>query len=352
MHDMNDYFASTEFEALSKYNAYKSSDPFPQIPPALLSSAQIQAYIAKAGMVFPYFPARNSKEEKITSATLTMTIGPEVLYWDSEGKQQYHKSLNKDEFITLRPNSITFLRPAERFNLPDYIAARFNLRIIHVHRGLLLGTGPLMDPGFKGYPMIPVHNLTDNEYIVRVGDEFINVEFTKINLQCNCEFLDKNNNKTTPFTYIPNMKKTCDFEFTDYVDKNVPQRKVKSSLSSAIDKANVATKNAADTLEKITKIGIIAGVIAVSALLYAGYQLTISATSIINDAREKLDRNMTATVILNDAKTRIEIEKEQTILIEQLKKKIDDLENHIKVIEKNESIKNDGITKDNVQLKK
>ena len=204
-------FAPTEEDALSRYKKFKSVDPFLHILPALLSSAQIQAYIAKTGMIFPYFPSDDPKKEKVTSASLTMTIGPEVLYWDSEGKEQYKRDLQEDESIILRPNSMTFLRPAERFNIPDYIAVRFNLRRVHVHRGLLLGTGPLIDPGFKGYPMIPVHNLTENEYVVRVGDDFINVEFTKIICDINYRYNQQTEGFELPFEYKENRGKTFDF---------------------------------------------------------------------------------------------------------------------------------------------
>lgn len=264
MLDDNLDFATTEGEALKRYKKYKSVDPFPNILPALLSSFQIQAYITKTGMVFSYSPSDDPKQERVTSASLTMTIGPEVLFWDSEDKQHYRKNLKKEKTITLRPNSITFLRPTERFNLPDYIAARFNLRIVHVHRGLLLGTGPLIDPGYQGYPMIPVHNLTENEYVVRVGDDFINVEFTKVICDINYDYHQKTERPKLPFVYKVNTGKTCDFDFTKYIDKNVPQRKVKSSLSSVLDKAKAQVKKA----ERGRWLSLIAAFLALAALIY------------------------------------------------------------------------------------
>jgi len=56
---------------------------------------------------------------------------------------------------------------------------RFNLRIKHVHRGLLLGTGPLVDPGFNKKILIPLHNLTDRSYDIALDEGLIWVEFTK-----------------------------------------------------------------------------------------------------------------------------------------------------------------------------
>lgn len=73
MADLREYFASTEEEALAKYEEHKGIDPFPDIFPALLSSAYIQAYIARTGMIYPYSPADDPKKERVTSASMTLT---------------------------------------------------------------------------------------------------------------------------------------------------------------------------------------------------------------------------------------------------------------------------------------
>jgi deoxycytidine triphosphate deaminase len=356
-------YASTKEEADDKYKENKKVDPFPDIPPALLSSGHIQAYIARTGLVYPYFPSTDPKKEKLTQASLTMTIGPEVMRWDDKENRQYDDSLKKGAEIILPPNSITFLRPAERVNLPDYIAARFNLRIVHVHRGLLLGTGPLLDPGFKGYPMIPVHNLTDNEYRVQVGDDFIGVEFTKI------EIGDKgleeiNRSQDSPFKYIENMGKTLDFEFPRYIAKNVPQRKVKSSLSAVIDRANKVVVEVKDTVEKQIKLSndavheqnknsrdavekmesqgrkqIIIGAITLAALLISAYALTITSLDIIDRAGEKI----------NTQNNNFVSSKEFQDKIEQLQEKLNALESAFRSQEKS-STSSDLSMKHNVEI--
>ncbi|TRL36303.1 hypothetical protein FM996_05085 [Methylosinus sporium] len=76
-------------------------------------------------------------------------------------------------------NSIIFVETDLEFRLPDYIAIRFNLQIRHVHRGLLLGTGPLVDPGYWGKLCIPLHNLTNQDYLIPLEEGLIWVEFTK-----------------------------------------------------------------------------------------------------------------------------------------------------------------------------
>ena len=39
-----------------RYNKWKQIDPYPNIDPALLNSADIQAYIEKVAMVSPFYP--------------------------------------------------------------------------------------------------------------------------------------------------------------------------------------------------------------------------------------------------------------------------------------------------------
>lgn len=151
----------------------KNSDQFPNIPPALLNSADIHDYIEATGMVYPYDP------NLLKSSSYEVQIGDQAIYWDEEGLQKII-DLKNDQTVELRPNSLVFFKTKQEFRLPPYIAIRFNLRITNVHRGLLLGTGPLVDPGFKGNLLIPIHNLTNNTYYFKGDEPFIWVEFTKI----------------------------------------------------------------------------------------------------------------------------------------------------------------------------
>ena len=64
--------------------------------------------------------------------------------------------------------------------MPAYIAGRFNLLIREVYRGLLVGTSPLVDPGFEEYLSVPIHNFTDNIYLFKAGESAVYFEFTKL----------------------------------------------------------------------------------------------------------------------------------------------------------------------------
>lgn len=166
--------AQTQAEAEALYIRTKEHDPFPDVPPALLNSAHIEDYMLETAMVFPY------QRERRKTASYAMRIGNRLAYFDPRHPDQgtYHE-LSPFESFTLPPNSLVYFQTKELFQLPNYMAVRFNLHIELVHKGLLLGTGPLVDPGFSGRLLIPLHNMTNNTYVLAEDDEVIWVEFTK-----------------------------------------------------------------------------------------------------------------------------------------------------------------------------
>lgn len=162
-------------EAKRRYEQFLSKDPYPEIEAALLNSADIFQYVAKTGMIYPF------DSDKLQGASYEVAIRGTVIWWDEEKKEEHIEQLVKPgDSFRLEPNSIAFVTLEPMFRIPDYIALRFNLKIIHVYKGLLLGTGPLVDPGFVGRLSIPLHNLTANTYIFHAGDGIIQMEFTKL----------------------------------------------------------------------------------------------------------------------------------------------------------------------------
>jgi deoxycytidine triphosphate deaminase len=120
-----------------------SWDPLPKIAPSLLNSADIYEYVAKTGMIAPFYPWA------VKPASYEASLLGPLIWWNEKNEPQY-RELGEGEVFTLQKNSIAFVSVEPTLRIPDYIALRFNLHITHVHRGLLLGTGPLVDPGFVG----------------------------------------------------------------------------------------------------------------------------------------------------------------------------------------------------------
>jgi deoxycytidine triphosphate deaminase len=124
-------------------------------------------------MIYPFY------EEKQKPASYEVAVLGKYVYWDEKNKKHVGVIKRGEEFI-LRRNSIAFVTLEPTFRIPEYIAFRFNLKITHIYRGILLGTGPLVDPGFTGKLSIPLHNLTTNDYTIVGGEPLIWMEFTKL----------------------------------------------------------------------------------------------------------------------------------------------------------------------------
>ena len=198
--DYKSDFAQSYDEAVKRFKLAYADDPFEDIDASLLNSANIQDYAKQVGLIYPFNAGDDGKNLK--TASYGAHVGDKVVLWPPENKQGKFQKL-KDSFtgitkkkaekiiesvtvdltkkhgIKIPPFSLVFIQTQETFLLPLYLAARFNLRINLVHKGLLLGTGPIVDPGFHGKLLIPLHNLTSNTYELRQGDKLIWVEFTK-----------------------------------------------------------------------------------------------------------------------------------------------------------------------------
>jgi len=160
------------------WQKHLNTDPCEDIRPSLLSSDDIHRYATKGCLVSEY------DKDRLLPAGYQLRFLGKLIYWKQadDGKlERVEKRVKDKKPIALPGNSIAYLHMHEEFRMPRYIAARFNLRIRHVHQGLLLGTGPIVDPGFYGQLLVPLHNLTDNDYLFMGGDSFIHVEFTKLN---------------------------------------------------------------------------------------------------------------------------------------------------------------------------
>ncbi len=231
-------------EAQAKYAKHILKDPFPTISPALLNSEDIRKYCEEFGMIYPF----NVKQLK--PATYALTVGGKYCYWD-KNKNIQSGDLKKGECLTIKKNSIVFITLEEQIQLPHYIAARFNLKISNIYKGLLLGTGPMIDPGFSGKLSIPLHNLTSNSYTITGGDTFIWMEFTKLSYHPQWDSYDK----------LSEDQSKLKFFNTTLIDKNVDNylkeadgRSVQSSIPLSITRSETAARKAANKAQLATII--------------------------------------------------------------------------------------------------
>ena len=285
-------FAVSEEEALVRAKKFKRLDPFPNIPPALLSSADIEDYARVTAMVFPF----STNPEVLKPASYEVRPGRKFVWWRDNEEERVDEDIRADGSYELPPNSIRYMQIEPTIRLPDFIAMRFNLRIKHVHRGLLLGTGPLVDPGYAGNILIPLHNLTSEAYRIRGNEGLIWVEFTKTAATV----------KSAEPPYIrrgqlrPMEDHKADPSISSYFQRANEGKPIRSSVPEAVkdatvraeraEKAAVSARNASRVFAGIGIFAIVALGVALFALfaqIYGNFYSTVALASTVSTTADQ-----------------------------------------------------------------
>ncbi len=301
-------FAHTDEEAQERYNRFKHKDPFSSIHTALLNSADVEDYVSATGLIFPF------DLQRMKPASYEVVLDGMIYCWDGNGNNCSKLIVNKGDSFILEKNSIAFVSLNVKFRIPDYLALRFNLAITQVHRGLLLGTGPLVDPGFEGNLLIPLHNLTVNDYELKWGEVFICVEFTKLSTNKRWSGLGSLNQNGV-YVEFPKDKKNKDAKH--YLGSAALSEKIRSSIPEAIKLSEESALKAAKSAEDAAKkarwnfIGLLIGAIGVIVALAIGTPQVLAIiaqnTTAINNSNIGLNENKKLKEELHDLQKKYEI---------------------------------------------
>lgn len=317
----------------------EEDDPFKkEIDPSLLSADDIVRYVEKTGMVAPFEQERNGKS-RLKAASYEGGIGNKAYIFDPEKSEPRSILGMEDTTLIIPAHSIVFVECDLYFRLPPFIAVRFNLQIRLVHRGLLLGTGPLVDPGFWGKLCIPVHNLTDEDYEIPRDEGLIWVEFTKTTSYPELGSAPSNTNLEDIKAAIdkaryPYPTLTEKFKDRTLVDKvmrigELPPKPVgiRSSIQTKFldaEKNSKRAMKAAKTARRATLIFQAVGYVAILGLGLAVFQLWQAYHS---DVTTKYDQ------LLSKITAQQEVQRNQTAQQRQenkeLRERIDELERQI-----------------------
>lgn len=252
-------------EARKRAQARKDSgqrDPFPKVPPSLLSAEHIEKYVMATGAIAPFYTG-GGRDSRLKNASYEGRIGEQAYVYNSQGMLE---NLDIRDELTVNANSIVFVECDLDFRLPDYLALRFNLQIRHVHRGLLLGTGPLVDPGYWGKLCIPLHNLTDADYSIPLDDGLIWIEFTKTTAGWKCSddperrAADEGDSKGADHPGRPPLDEGKEYRnVREFIERAAAPRKapgvsvpIRSSFSRVIDRATDAENRAKQAEQNAT----------------------------------------------------------------------------------------------------
>ncbi|MDI6903773.1 MAG: dCTP deaminase [Methanocellales archaeon] len=88
--------------------------------------------------------------------------------------------IERERGITINPGEFALLTTLEKVKLSDTVAAHIGLRSYYARKGLVLLSGPQVDPGFEGILVIGVCNLSPRKITIDYEDRFCTVEFHKL----------------------------------------------------------------------------------------------------------------------------------------------------------------------------
>lgn len=224
---------------------------------------------------------KSNRFQRLKPASYEIPFRGEVYHWNEDNCKVTTRIEKPGDKYELNKNSIAFVCLDTIFQVPEYIALRFNLRITHVHRGLLLGTGPLIDPGFAGRLLIPLHNLTNNSYVFNYEDGFIWVEFTKLNVPLAAK------NYTFMAAEFPEDKKRKNASY--YFEKANNGNYIDSSVANLNLKISEFEKTY-NTVKIAFPIAAFAFIVGLVALIYGGYNLITSTNKLILSVQTDIAR--------------------------------------------------------------
>ncbi len=276
-------------DAEDRFELYRRKDPFPSIPPALLNSADLLDYIATAGMLSPYDVPTEHWDDWLKPASCAVACTGDVVRFAFDEQTKRHTKVAEytvgvRQRLVLPANSITFLHLGTTFRIPNYIAARFNLAIREIHRGLLVGTGPLVDPGFVGRLFVPLHNLTSNHYTIKFGEPLVWVEFTKLS-PYQAWLGGDEQPRAAGYAPFPDrkLKRTTSDDYLDHANDGNP---IASSIPEEVGKAVLVAEAAhqrVDSLRsKVRNWGI-------AATIVTGIAVVLPMINLVSDTNGRVD---------------------------------------------------------------
>jgi dCTP deaminase len=84
--------------------------------------------------------------------------------------------------IIIEPGEFVILTTHEGFELPNNIACKIGLRSHYARKGLILLSGPQIDPGFKGILTVGIYNVGPMDVAVPYLEPICTIEFYKLSV--------------------------------------------------------------------------------------------------------------------------------------------------------------------------
>lgn len=137
----------------------------------ILSHLDIEKAISEGGISITPFEIG-----QIEPATYDLRVGK----YGATTSKKAKVDIEKQGYILLEPGDFGIVEVFEEMQLSNQYTARFGLRSKYARKGLIATVGTQIDPGFHGRLIIGITNLTPKPISLPYKDDFVSVEFHKL----------------------------------------------------------------------------------------------------------------------------------------------------------------------------
>jgi dCTP deaminase len=137
----------------------------------MLTDGQIKQAIADGHLSLEPFA-----EDSLEPASYDLRLGKWA--FASSSKQKY--DVSSKGVLVIEAGEFAVVETLERVRFDRRIAAQLGLRSEFARRGLLMLSGPQVDPGFEGILVVRVVNLAPNSLALAYGTSFLTAQFFKL----------------------------------------------------------------------------------------------------------------------------------------------------------------------------
>lgn len=135
----------------------------------ILSDLDIRHFIDTGDIVIWDF------SNELEPASYDLRIGKEGMI------EQGTVNIEEKKYIKIPRGAIIVIYPLEKIKLSTRVAARYGLRSHFARKGLVLLSGPQIDPGFNGTLAVTLFNAGTSEVVLSYMEKFATIEFSLLN---------------------------------------------------------------------------------------------------------------------------------------------------------------------------
>lgn len=118
----------------------------------------------------------NFDERSLQPASYDMRLGEEAI--TSSHREKTYPA--RSGLLTIAPGDFALAATHEYVELPATVAGHIGLRSAYAKKGIVLLSGPQIDPGFKGVLVVGLSNLSPRDVVIPYKSSFCTVEFFRL----------------------------------------------------------------------------------------------------------------------------------------------------------------------------